>query len=126
MKEQVITRQVITVQHARHISWYYTKQSSFQGNYPKWVRTVYSLQRKLYSVHCTVYTNVQCIDTLQLLRDFSSFDIMLLHLKLQTCFVLPGLISTITAVGTYSVQSALYSVVIILVEKSAGTIIVQC
>ena len=26
---------------------------------------------------------------------FSIFDIMLLHLKLQTCFVLPGLISTI-------------------------------
>ena len=23
-------------------------------------------------------------------RDFSSFDKMLLHLKLQTCFVLPG------------------------------------
>ena len=26
---------------------------------------------------------------------FSSFDIMLLHLKLQTCFVLPELLSTI-------------------------------
>ena len=25
-------------------------------------------------------------------RDFSSFDTMLLYLKLQTCFVLPGLI----------------------------------
>ena len=25
-----------------------------------------------------------------LLRDFSNFDKMLLHLKLQTCFVLPG------------------------------------
>ena len=32
-----------------------------------------------------------------LLRDFSSFDIMLLHFKLQTCFVLPGLISAIMA-----------------------------
>ena len=30
-------------------------------------------------------------------RDFSSFDIMLLHLKLQTCFVLPGLISAINS-----------------------------
>ena len=29
------------------------------------------------------------------LRDFCSFDIMLLHLKLQTCFVLPGVIRTI-------------------------------
>ena len=28
-------------------------------------------------------------------RDFSSFDIMLLHLLLETCFVLPGLLSTI-------------------------------
>ena len=25
------------------------------------------------------------------MRDFSTFDIMFLHLKLQTCFVLPGL-----------------------------------
>ena len=32
-------------------------------------------------------------------RDFSSFDIMLLLLKLQTCFVLPGLIRTITYVA---------------------------
>ena len=30
-----------------------------------------------------------------LLRNFSSFDIILLHLQLQTCFVLPGLLSTI-------------------------------
>ena len=29
------------------------------------------------------------------LRDYSSFDIMLVHLKLQTCFVLPGLTSAI-------------------------------
>ena len=29
------------------------------------------------------------------MRDFSSFDIMLLHLKFQTCFVLPGLINAI-------------------------------
>jgi len=41
-----------------------------------------------------------CIDLRSLiiicyLRYFSSFDIMLLHLKLQTCFVFPGLISAI-------------------------------
>ena len=30
------------------------------------------------------------------LIDFSSFDKILVHLKLQTCFVLPGLISAIT------------------------------
>ena len=29
------------------------------------------------------------------MKDFSSFDKMLVHLKLQTCFVLPGLISAI-------------------------------
>ena len=34
-------------------------------------------------------------EVLNRLREFSSFDKMLVHLRLQTCFVLPGLISAI-------------------------------
>ena len=34
------------------------------------------------------------------MRDFSSFDTMLLYLKLQTCFVLPGVISAIRSLKT--------------------------
>ena len=44
-----------------------------------------------------------------LLRDFSSFDTMLLHLKFQTCFVLPGLISVITIMpAEFSIKIIMY------------------
>ena len=43
---------------------------------------------------CQSYHKVGFLLTVYL-RDFSSFDKMLLHLKLQTCFVLPGLINAI-------------------------------
>ena len=39
--------------------------------------------------------HVSVISTIHVLRDFSSFDEMLVHLKLQTWFALPGLISAI-------------------------------
>ena len=38
------------------------------------------------------------------MRDFSSFDIKLLHLELQTCFVLPGLVSAIIMPAEFSVK----------------------
>ena len=38
---------------------------------------------------CIIFS---CLYSSDLLRDFSCFDKMLVCLKLQTCFVLPGLI----------------------------------
>ena len=60
------------------------------------VRNVYEAtivygMRNLIDQSVIVYIYTQYI----YLRDFSIFDTMLLHLKLQTCFVLPGLICAI-------------------------------
>ena len=44
---------------------------------------------------------IQAFQIMMFMIDFSSFDIMLLHLKLQTCFFLPGLISTIRSLQKF-------------------------
>ena len=49
-----------------------------------------------------------------LLIDFSSFDKILVHLKLQTCFVLPGLISTIQSFQKISLEYEDFSTKIII------------
>ena len=58
---------------------------------------IYIFIYKIYEANVDkiyIYRNIGLIhkDTCYL-RDFSSFDTMLFHLKLQTCLVLPGLIS---------------------------------
>ena len=47
-----------------------------------------------YLYHLYIYFNF--------LKDFSSFDKMLVHLEFQTCFVLPGLISAIRISTLYN------------------------
>ena len=46
-----------------------------------------------------------CIYVYIFIRDSSSFDIMLLHFKLQICFVLPGFISAIIMPAEFSIKT---------------------
>ena len=58
-----------------------------------------------------------CIYMYIFMIDFSSFDIMLLHLKLQTCFVLLGLLSTIRYANRFLYQNNNSCINIVTVVK---------
>ena len=69
-----------------HVILYFQRDIQLSKCYKTVVNTQYT---------ATLFYAKPCRLIIMLMRDFSSFNIMLLQLKLQTCFVLPGLISTI-------------------------------
>ena len=76
--------------------WCSQPQGRQSAAYTCWQTEDATAIRRLYS-----RGNLKWLHHLMLLRDFSSFDTMLLHLKLQTYFVLPGLISAIRSLQKF-------------------------
>ena len=58
------------------------------------------------------------------MRDFSSFDIMLVHLKFQTYFVLPGLLSAIMP-AEFSIKMRTYLTYVLLRAPDVLTIFIS-